>query len=276
MVLMMEPNAPNGSHETLKHEVTRIWDRNADFWDEKMGEGNAFHKLLIEPAQLRLLNLIGGEAILDIACGNGQFARKMADLGAKVVAIDASGKMIDNARARSGNYQNRIEYRVVDCTDQEQLLSMGERRFDHVVCTMALMDMCEIQPLIAAAARLLKTNGRFVFSLCHPCFNSGLSKHGMERHDIGGELVEEYYVRVSRYAEPMTTTGLAIVGQPAPQYYFHRPLAKLFGGFFAEGFVLDGLEEPTFPESGDTARLFEMVFQKIPPALVARFHLQGA
>ena len=102
MVLMMEPNAPSSSHETLKHEVTRIWDRNADFWDEKMGEGNAFHKLLIEPAQLRLLNLKGGEVILDIACGNGQFARKMADLGAKVVAVDASGKMIDKATAIMG------------------------------------------------------------------------------------------------------------------------------------------------------------------------------
>jgi hypothetical protein len=74
----------------------------------------------------------------------------------------------------------------------------------------------------------------------------------------------------------MTTTGLALVGQPAPQYYFHRPLALLFGDFFAAGFALDGLEEPEFPESGDTAKLFQTVFQKIPPALVARLRLLGS
>jgi 2-polyprenyl-3-methyl-5-hydroxy-6-metoxy-1,4-benzoquinol methylase len=275
MVPLMERNDLSQSPDALKNEVTRVWDRNADFWDEKMGEGNSFHKLLIEPAQLRLLNLKGGETILDAACGNGQFARKLADLGATVVAIDASEKMIEKAKARSAGYQGRIEYRMVDCTEKEQVLASGERRFDHVVCTMALMDMSEIRPLISAAARLLKPDGHFVFSICHPCFHSGLAKHGMERHDIGGELVEEHYVRVSRYAEPMTTTGLAIVGQPAPQYYFHRPLAMLFGDFFAEGFALDGLEEPRFPESGDTARFFELAFQKIPPAIVARFRLLG-
>jgi hypothetical protein len=95
----------------------------------------------------------------------------------------------------------------------------------------------------------------------------------MERHDIGGELVEEYYVRVCRYSEPMTTKGLAMAGQPVPQYYFHRPLSMLLGMFFAEDFVLDGLEEPTMVADPKQGKLFDMVFQKVPPALVARLRL---
>ena len=39
-----------------------------------MGEGNAFHKLLIEPNQIKLLKIRRGDLILDVACGNGQFA----------------------------------------------------------------------------------------------------------------------------------------------------------------------------------------------------------
>jgi SAM-dependent methyltransferase len=224
---------------------------------------------------VRLLDLKGGELILDAACGNGQFARKMADLGATVLAVDASKKMIEKAKARSGLYQDRIEYRVMDCADREQLLSLGERRFDHVVCTMAIMDMSEIQPLISTAAKLLKPGGHFVFSICHPCFHSGLSRHGMERHDIGGQLVEEYFVRAIRYSDPITTTGLAIVGQPAPQYYFHRPLSMLLGAFLAEGFALDALEEPVFEANTDRASVFEKVFERIPPAMVARLRLLG-
>ncbi len=271
----MGPNSPQDTPGTLKQEVARIWDRNADFWDQRMGEGNEFHKLLIEPAQVRLLELRGGEMVLDAGCGNGQFARTLANLGANVVAVDASERMIERARARSAGYADRIEYRTMDCTDREQLLSLGQRRFDRVVSTMALMDICEIQPLAWAAARLLKRGGRFVFSICHPCFNSGLCKLGMERHDIGGELVEEYFVRVCRYGDPMTTKGLAMVGQPLPQYYFHRPLAMLLGTFFAEGFVLDGLEEPVLGTDAREAKLFDMVYQKIPPALVARLLLSA-
>jgi 2-polyprenyl-3-methyl-5-hydroxy-6-metoxy-1,4-benzoquinol methylase len=255
------------------HEVVQVWEQNADFWDKKMGEGNDFHKLLIEPTQLKLLNLRGGEMVLDVACGNGQFARQMAELGAQVVAVDASDGMIQAARSRSTGYEGRIEYRVLDCTNKDQLLSVGERQFDRVVCTMALMDIIDIQPLAWAAARLLKSEGRFVFSLCHPCFNSGLTKHGVERHDIGGELVEEYFVRVSRYSDSMTTKGLAMVGQPVPQYYFHRPLSMLLGHFFNEGFVLDGLEEPAFGDNAQASRLFDMVYQRIPPALVVRLRL---
>ncbi|HUH67598.1 MAG TPA: hypothetical protein VLZ05_01165 [Mycobacterium sp.] len=120
---------------------------------------------------------------------------------------------------------------------------------------------------------MLTAGGRFVFSLCHPCFNSGLTKHGVERHDIGSELVKEYFVRVCRYAEPMTTRGLAVVNQPAPQYYFHRPLSMLLGTFFAAGLVLDALEEPTFGANANEAKVFDMAYQKIPPALVARLRL---
>jgi hypothetical protein len=164
-------------------------------------------------------------------------------------------------------------YRVVDCTDGEQLLPLGQRRFDNIVCTMALMDMHDIQPLASAGASLLKTGGSLVFSVCHPCFNSGLSKHGMERHDIGGELVEEHFVRVCSYTESTTTLGVAMEGQPVPQYYFHRPLAVLLNVFFAEGFVLDGLEEPAFGANANRTKLFDRVYQKIPPALVARLRL---
>jgi 2-polyprenyl-3-methyl-5-hydroxy-6-metoxy-1,4-benzoquinol methylase len=256
-------------------EVSEIWNRNADFWDERMGEGNDFHKSLIEPCQLRFLSITAGDVVLDAACGNGQFARKMADLGAQIIAVDTAKRMIENARKRSAGYEGRIEYSVIDCTDSQKLLTLGERRFDHVICTMALMDMAEIEPLISASAKLLKSGGDFIFSLVHPCFNSGMTKQGMERHDIGGQLVEEYFVRASRYSQPITTRGLAMQGQPVPQFYFHRSLSDLFQAFFSAGFVLDGLAEPSFGAKADSRKFFEMVFQEIPPALVARMRRLG-
>ncbi len=77
------------------------------------------------------------ELVLDIACGNGQFARRLADLGARVVAGDFSERLVDLARWRSARHADPIEYRLLDATDEVQVLALGRQRFDAAVCTRA-------------------------------------------------------------------------------------------------------------------------------------------
>ena len=162
-----------GQADALNQEVRDIWNQNALFWDERMGEGNSFHKTLIEPTQERLLNVCAGQRILDLACGNGQFSRRLVSLGACVLGVDISERMIERARARTTEPDDRVEFRIVDCTRADALISLGVKQFDAAVCTMALMDMAAIQPLFTALAKLLKAGGCLVFSVLHPCFNSG-------------------------------------------------------------------------------------------------------
>jgi 2-polyprenyl-3-methyl-5-hydroxy-6-metoxy-1,4-benzoquinol methylase len=47
-----------------------------------------------------LLKVRPGEGVLDVACGNGVFSRRLAELGAAVVAIDFSIKFVRLARAK--------------------------------------------------------------------------------------------------------------------------------------------------------------------------------
>ena len=261
--------------ESLGGETVEIWNRNADFWDERMGEGNEFHKFLIEPTQLGLLSLGTGERVLDIGCGNGQFARKMASLGCEVVAVDAAPRMIENARQRTpddAEYAGRLRYDVVDASDEAAMLALGESGFDAAVCTMALMDIASIEPIARAVRRLLKPEGRFVFSVMHPCFNSTEGfRQTMEQEDRDGEIVERWSVSVTRYIEPHAHKGLAMRGQPLAQNYFHRSLSALLGVFFDAGFVLDGLREPVFPEDMPERNRFGwLMFNDIPPVLSAR------
>jgi 2-polyprenyl-3-methyl-5-hydroxy-6-metoxy-1,4-benzoquinol methylase len=263
-----------GQVDALNQEVRDIWNQNAPFWDERMGEGNSFHKTLIEPTQERLLKVYAGQRILDIACGNGQFARRLARLGACVLGVDISERMIERARARTTEPGDRVEFRIVDCTRADALMSLGEKQFDAAVCTMALMDMAAIQPLFTALAKLLKAGGCLVFSVLHPCFNSGLVMQVREREDVAGQVVDRYSVRVSGYIHPLTHQGVAMIGQPVPQYYFHRPLSLLLHPAFEAGFVLDGLAEPVVPPpSEEQGSLFEHVYSDMPPAFVARLRL---
>jgi len=72
------------------------------------------------------------------------------------------------------------------------------------------------------------------------------------------------------YIRPRPTNGLAMRGQPIPQYYFDRPLSALFEICFKSGFVLDGLEEPTFATAVGDGRPNWANITDIPPALIAR------
>jgi ubiquinone/menaquinone biosynthesis C-methylase UbiE len=250
----------------LNDDVRNIWNANAEFWDGRMGEGNAFHRTLIEPTQLSLLNIKPGQRILDVACGNGQFARKMAEQGAIVTATDFSEKMIEIAKSKPSS---TIEYQVIDATRASDLTKLEGRHFDAVVCTMAIMDMESIEPLAGHLPRLLVKGGVFVFSTLHPCFNSLDTVLCTERDEPDGNLRDRYSVRVYDYLVERHGLGIAMVGQPQKQYYFHRPVSSILRVFFKAGFVLDGLEEPSFRDI-NSDRVFDNVYRNIPPALVCR------
>lgn len=209
-----------------------------------------------------------------MACGNGQFARRLAELGAHVVAFDIAPRMIELARARTTRNADRIHYLVLDATDGARLLALGKGRFDAAVCTMALMDMASIGPLVAALAMLLKPDGRFVFSVLHPCFNNSSVRLVAEEGYQDGQLATECSVRVSRYIRPAACKGVAMRGQPEVQYYFDRPLSLLFNTCFQAGFVLDGMEEPVFQRPQQVSgQLSWLCFTEVPPVLVARLRL---
>jgi 2-polyprenyl-3-methyl-5-hydroxy-6-metoxy-1,4-benzoquinol methylase len=246
----MSADATPPDTTTLTQESRAIWNAKAAFWDERMGaEGNAFQRMLVGPATERLLALREGELVLDVACGNGVMARRLAALGAQVVACDFSEVFVERARARTApQLRERIEYTVADATDAGQLLVLGEGRFDAVVCNMAFMDMATLEPLLRAAHRLLKPEGRFVFCIMHPCFNNPSHHKLAEEEDHGGQIVVTYSIKTSSYLRPTVEKGGGMPGEPEPHYYFHRSLSDLLSACFGAGFVLDGLEEPAFSQ----------------------------
>jgi 2-polyprenyl-3-methyl-5-hydroxy-6-metoxy-1,4-benzoquinol methylase len=249
-----------------------IWNHIAEWWDDRIGDGNDTQDYVVEPVSERLLALRSGERVLDVACGAGRFARRMADAGASVLAVDRADRFLERARRRSAGYEDRIEYRRVDAADEAQLRALGERVFDAVVCTMALMDLAVITPLARAVPRLLRRpHGRFVFSVTHPVFNSGDSRPSVELLEEGTELRSRYAVSVADYLAARESPGIGIAGQPEQVHYFHRPISMLLNTFLERGLVLDRLEEPAFPEGlMRTNPLSQANFPFIPWVMVAR------
>lgn len=252
-------------------ENRRIWDANARWWDDRIGDGNDFQTLLIEPATERLLAIGDGDHILDIACGAGRFARRMADLGGQVTAFDQSARFVERARERTPA-DAAIEYHQLDATDAEAMRSLGAGGFDKAVCTMGIMDMPEIAPLLSVLTELLRPGGAFVLSVTHPCFHSSDVQRFAEQHEEeAGRHVIRTGVKVSSYLTPFAKKTEGIIGQPEPQFLFHRPLSLLLGSCFEAGFVIDGLEEPGLPQPDERRpRVSWDAMPDVPPILVVR------
>ena len=262
---MTEQNSVNEKNRSA-------WDANAEVWDSKMADqGNDFVNLLQWPVIQPLLNIKPGQKILDIACGNGLFSRRLAALGADVVAIDFSAELIERAKARKAD---RITYQMVDVTDESSLLTLGEHTFESALCNMALFDIADIRPIYRVLPHLLKTGGCFVFSLTHPAFNNASSVHVAEEWDDAG-MKTRYSVKVSRYMTPYHAEGVALRDQPEPQLYFERPIQYYLKLGFENGFVLDAFEERAFPEGHpqDNPLAWGGNFSEIPAVLVARMRL---
>ncbi len=203
-----------------------IWNQNAEFWDNAMGdESNEFHRKVVRPKVTELLRPNPTDYILDVACGNGNYSAYLAAKGASVLAFDYSEKMIELAKKRQTRYADQIEFCVADATKKESLLELKRSSpFTKAVSNMAIMDITDIKPLFMAVHKLLAADGIFVFATQHPCFVT---------------LTEKYMTPHSYY-------GVAIEGQPKEQCYYHRSIQEILNLCFQMGFVIDGFYEECY------------------------------
>jgi ubiquinone/menaquinone biosynthesis C-methylase UbiE len=168
----------NRSHKEEKlaklydQEILPVWSR-------------PFGRLL-----LRDLALPPKAMVLDVACGTGypalELLRKM-DSDGRIIAIDASPAMLDEARVKAGRLSGkRIFFRSETATPK---LTFADDVYDLVVCNAALNELEDPETAIKEFARVTKAGGRVAvstplagtFAEFHDLFTEVLSK--LDRHD---------------------------------------------------------------------------------------------
>ena len=217
------------------------WDQMATWWDEKMGdEGDLWHRTLIDPTLLWLVGEVRGMRVLDLCCGNGYLSRRFARQGATVVSVDTNVPLIERAYEREKQEPLGITYYVADASHLDML---QDSVFDLIVCNMALMDIENAMGAIQEVARVLQSQGRFVASLSHPCF---------DKVNASGWVIEYMYPtttiwrKMSRYRE-VSVADLPWKNVPDGVVYthsYHRPLSWYFRTLRSAGLVVASLEEP--------------------------------
>ena len=92
-------------------------------------------------------------SVLEVGCGTGWFAARVHDeLGAEVVAVDQSERMVELARERG------LEARVADV----QALPFGDGSFDAVAANWMLYHVPDLDLGLREIARVLRPGGRLV------------------------------------------------------------------------------------------------------------------
>lgn len=242
------------------------WDHVAEWYDGLIEEERSDHfRHVIVPGTLRLLRPPAPEAgsppmrVLDVACGQGALSRKIAELGAEVVGVDASPRLIEAARQRAAAAGIASRFEVGDARDLGALpAEVLERPFDAATCVMALMNIDPLEPVLRGAAGVLKSGGSLVAVILHPAFRApGQTGWGWDRppqrpsrgkpprrEDAGRQ-----FRRVDGYLSPGQTPitmnpGRAAHGEePVLTWTFHRPIQTYVRAFTEAGFLIEALEE---------------------------------
>ena len=227
------------------------WDKNATIWDSAMADGSLFQKNIIEPDTLAFLDPKKEMRVLDVACGNGQMSRILANLGCKVTALDSSREMIRLAEARSKGLN--IAYHINDVADSKSWNAVRRTSFEAALCNMALMDIPDIVPVFKGVYSSLKERGVFVFSITHPSFDKAVGPHIMEIHEKDGELIYLHAIKVLHYKSSSAMPAKALPHLPALHYHYHRSLESYLTLAFETGFTMTGIAEPAFPKDSNLA-----------------------
>lgn len=126
------------------------FDRLALLDEEGWTANNHYHDSLLKYVPPHCENA------LEIRCGTGAFARDLAKICKRVVALDLSSEMIRIARARSSHFEN-LEFQLADA----MTWNFPQSHFDFV-CSIATLHHLEQRPLLVKMRDALRPGGVLV------------------------------------------------------------------------------------------------------------------
>lgn len=210
------------------------WDAKAHQWHQQVGaDGDANRRYNSDPVLWRMLGDVAGCDVLDLGCGTGYLAIKLAFRGARVVGVDHSPAMIEVARRNASEARAEVRLEVCSAAD---LAPFDDAQFDCVACNYVLMDVADMRAVVREAFRVLRPGGSAAFVFSHPCFTPSAVvdrlADGSVRYRWDRSYFDEY-----QYEESWGhfTTPFAA---------FHRPLSAYWKAFTEAGFAVQDFEEP--------------------------------
>ncbi|QLH76729.1 methyltransferase domain-containing protein [Halosimplex rubrum] len=203
---------------------------------------------------LRLLLDVAGKDVLELGCGGGQCSVALAERGANVTGIDLSTEQLAFARDLSDERDTDVAFRQGDVTD---LGMFDDDSFDVAFNAYVFQWVEDLAACFREAHRVLRSGGRFVFSMPHPVY--GLADP--ESHEI-----EESYFDTGRQVTPQDDLDVDMVTYRHSVADVHNALVG--AGFRVERMLEPGSADPDDYEEGPWGEHRPELLAKLPSTLI--------
>jgi SAM-dependent methyltransferase len=219
---------------------------NRSWWDAEAAAYYAEHGAFLGDADLlwcpeglresevKLLGDVRGRDVLEVGCGAAQGARWLVNQGAHVTAFDVSMGQLAQARRLDERTGIRVE-RLVQA--DAQALPFRDASYDVVVSAFgALPFVADSAGALREIARVLRPEGRLVFSVTHPVRWAFPDDPGPS-----GLTVQQSYFDRTPYVE-VDDSGTATYVE------HHRTMGDRIRELVAAGLAVVDVIEPEWPE----------------------------
>ncbi|MDO8493618.1 MAG: class I SAM-dependent methyltransferase [bacterium] len=220
----------------INKDTNTGWGGVASWYDDLLETGSSYQKDVILPDLMGILSLQKGERVLDLACGQGFFARAFKTAGAEVVGADISHELIDIAK----NYEkagSAISYFIAP---SHKLDFLQDNSIDKITIVLALQNIEDVTATFKECSRVLKSAGTLVMVLNHPAFR--IPQESAWGFDDKKNI---QYRRVDKYMSEFKVSINMHPGEDKPVFTpsFHRPLQYYFKALKSSGFLVRTLHE---------------------------------
>ncbi len=199
-------------HEKRKCEEENLWNLYLD--------RATIERLIGEPSP--------GTKVLDLGCGNGLLTRWLKDKGLDARGVDFSRSLLDIAKKENPD----IDFATSDITSTPY----PRGSFDIIVSGLVLHYVQDVCTVFSEVARILATNGIFIFTMHHP-FGEVLK---VSRTDTGYQATAKPYFHNDQYTWKMLK-GMQLVS-------YHHTFETISEGLCKHGFVIERIAEPRAKE----------------------------
>lgn len=208
------------------------WGKVASWYDDYLSSPDSYQEKVVLPNLMRVISPKKGELILDLACGQGFFSGKLAEVGARVTGADISSELIAKAKARLRD----IEFAVAPANK----LPFANATFETIICVLAIQNIAEIDQTFAECKRVLKPKGRLIMVINHPAFRVPQASDWSfdDKAKTQSRIVNKYLSEIKTKIDmhPGSTKKTYTVS-------FHRPLQVFVKLLSKHGFAITKLEE---------------------------------
>lgn len=205
----------------------------------KKCENTPFKTKFLYPLVLSNLGVIKSKKMLDLGSSSGVFTRILWKKGAHPFGIDSSKRLLKIAEEKNPN--RKITYLYADLNKK---ISFPSEYFDSVTALHILMDVENYQNVIRESFRLLKSGGKFIITIPHPCFSHPILY--FKRRIFGRINFRWSKVLWNSYFE-RRKIDKQLIKNYATSYY-HRTIGDYVNTIAETGFIIKGFLEPKLPK----------------------------